>query len=214
MLTVNRFTLRNTAQWSPSQETCNTAGKMPGLSHFLARFVLVSSLVFVPNFAWSAMFDHTMLTELKKKYGKRAHQRGVDFQELLAKLKRADTRTQLKEINDFFNAFSYHTDQDFWGKEDHWATPTEFIGRYGGDCEDFVISKYLALRSLGISDEKLFLAYARLNTQNGTHMVLKYRETPQSVPLILDNRVPGLMPVSQRRDLQLMHTFNLGSRQS
>ncbi|TNG02905.1 MAG: hypothetical protein EP297_00735 [Gammaproteobacteria bacterium] len=178
------------------------------------RLLLVSSLVFMPNFAWSAFLNNVMLSDLKSKYGERAHKRGVYLQELLAKLKNADTRTKLKEVNDFFNKFSYKSDLELWGEKDYWATPTEFVGRYGGDCEDYVISKYLTLRSLGIPDDKLRLTYAKSTKQNIAHMVLNYFETPKSVPLVLGNYNPKLLPANQRKDLKLLYSFNLSASRS
>jgi len=55
------------------------------------------------------------------------------------------------------------TDQAIWGKEDFWATPDEFLAKGAGDCEDFAICKYYALRKLGFKPEQL-------NIWSGTHV--------------------------------------------
>jgi predicted transglutaminase-like cysteine proteinase len=175
------------------------------------RLFLITALLITPLITWSSFVNDSMLDDLKASYGKRAHKRGIKLQELLATLQDADTKTKLTKVNDFFNKFAYHSDQEFWKVKDYWATPTEFVGRYGGDCEDYVISKYFALRSLGVPDKKLFLTYAKATKQNIAHMVLNYFETPKSMPLVLGNYNPQLLPANQRKDLKPLYSFNADS---
>jgi predicted transglutaminase-like cysteine proteinase len=169
------------------------------------------TLVFTPLITWSSFVNDSMLNELKSTYGNRAHGRGVKLKDLLAELQSADTRTKLTKVNDYFNTYTYRTDEEFWNEKDYWATPTEFVGRYGGDCEDYVISKYFALRSLGIPDKKLFLTYTKATKQNIAHMVLNYFETPKSVPLVMGNYNPKLLPATERKDLKPVYSFNANS---
>jgi predicted transglutaminase-like cysteine proteinase len=100
-----------------------------------------------------------------------------------------------------FNQFEYQEDQVQWGKQDYWATPVEFLGTQKGDCEDFVIAKYFALRKLGVPDERLYLA----------HMVLSYFPTPTSIPQILDNYNPVIVSADKRKDLLPVYSFNAKS---
>ena len=60
---------------------------------------------------------------------------------------------KLARINEFFNQWPYTED----AAEDHWATPREFV-QNSGDCEDYAITKYYALRFLGIPPEQLRIA--------------------------------------------------------
>lgn len=71
---------------------------------------------------------------------------------LSSELKGASLKKQLLEVNKFFNQWPYRTDMVVWGVEDYWATPEEFMKK-SGDCEDYAIAKYYALRSLGVSEE-------------------------------------------------------------
>lgn len=68
-----------------------------------------------------------------------------------AKLKRAD---RVKAVNDFFNRWPYKLDRELYGMSEYWATPKEFMTR-SGDCEDYSIAKYFALRKLGFAKEEL-----------------------------------------------------------
>jgi predicted transglutaminase-like cysteine proteinase len=91
---------------------------------------------------------------------------------------------------------------------DYWATPWEFLGKDIGDCEDYVISKYFALKYLGVDYKKLFFSYVRSTKFNQPHMVLTYFETPKSEPLVLDNNNHKIFPASQRKDLIPIYNFN------
>ena len=152
-------------------------------------------------------------TVLKKQYGESAYRRAQALNRLIERLQNSDTQTKLDEVNRFFNKFNYQTDPKLWGKKDYWQTPTEFLGLYAGDCEDYVISKYFTLRALGIPDEKLFLTYAKAIRKGGSiaHMVLSYFETTDSVPLILGNYNHEILPALKRKDLIPVYSFNAKS---
>ncbi len=68
-----------------------------------------------------------------------------------ARLKRAD---RVKAVNDFFNRWPYKQDIEIYGMDEYWATPKEFMTR-SGDCEDYSIAKYFALRELGFDKREL-----------------------------------------------------------
>lgn len=114
----------------------------------------------------------------------------------------------LKQVNVFFNQVPYLTDSEHWGFDDYWATPTEALGSFGGDCEDYSIAKYLTLRAMGIPIEKLRITYVRALSQGVSHMVLAYYPTPDADPLILDNLIGEIRPASQRPDLVPVYGFN------
>ena len=161
---------------------------------------------------WAESFiDDAMLASLQGEYGEGAYKRGKALNALIERLREQDTQTKLTAVNRFFNQFTYVPDQKLWGEEDYWATPIEFLGRKGGDCEDFVVGKYFALRALGVDDEHLFLTYVKAIKQNIAHMVLTYHPTPGSIPLVLDNYNPTILPASDRGDLAPVYSFNAKS---
>lgn len=78
---------------------------------------------------------------------------------------------QLKAVNNYFNQWPYRFDSEAWGMPDYWATPQEFI-KNSGDCEDYAIAKYYALRALGVSADKMRVVVV-MNTMRGSgHAVL------------------------------------------
>ena len=155
--------------------------------------------------------DKDMLQRLTQEYSIEANRRGVALNRLIDQLADKDVNKQLVEVNRFFNQFTYKEDKQLWGQDDYWATPEEFIGRNGGDCEDYVVAKYFVLRSLGVADEHLYLTYVKALRENRAHMVLSYFETPQSTPLILDNYNPRILSADKRRDLLPVYSFNAKS---
>jgi len=122
---------------------------------------------------------------------------------------------QLRQVNRFFNRqIRFSDDIQIWGTNDYWATPLETFAKGAGDCEDFVIAKYLTLRLLGIPDSKLRLIYVRAkiggpnSSLTQAHMVLGFYDTPTAQPLVLDNLIGDIQPASRRSDLSPIFSFN------
>lgn len=175
-------------------------------------FLFFILLVLVPSQQMAKSFvDETMLLRLNQQYGSQAKKRGLALNSLLKKLADKSVNEKLTEVNRFFNQFEYKEDIRLWKQKDYWATPEEFIGLSAGDCEDFVVAKYFALRSIGVPDKRLYLTYVKALKQNVAHMVLSYFETPKSIPLILDNYNPRILSASKRRDLLPVYSFNAKS---
>ncbi len=159
-------------------------------------------------------FSDNFLAYVAKKWGREAPPRMLVWQRLVRDNKAAGTAparvesTSLKQVNGFFNQVSYFNDIKHWGVEDYWATPTEMLGTFGGDCEDYSIGKYLSLKEAGVPIEKLRITYVRAIRLNEAHMVLAYYPTPDADPLILDNLNGSILPASQRTDLEPVYSFN------
>lgn len=131
------------------------------------------------------------------------------WQALLAEQAGATEYDQLRAVNNFFNLqLRFEDDRTLWHQPDYWATPVEALRIGGGDCEDYAIAKYITLRRLGISAEKLRITYVKAIRLNQAHMVLTYYEQPSAVPMVLDNLVGGILPATQRTDLVPVYAFN------
>ena len=114
----------------------------------------------------------------------------------------------LATVNRYFNRERFLSDIAHWGVEDYWATPAEFVASDGGDCEDFSIAKYYALKELGVPIARLRLIYVKSSKLKQAHMVLAYYSTPKAEPLILDSLDDEVRPASQRPDLIPVYSFN------
>lgn len=116
-------------------------------------------------------------------------------------------------VNRFFNRRLLNApDSAVWQQPDHWATPREFLERGWGDCEDFAIAKYLTMQALGIGDDHLRLMYVHVrvgSTRSQAHMVLAvYPQGTDHEPVVLDNMIDSIRPLSLRSDLILVYSFN------
>lgn len=180
---------------------------------FIAIFLTALTLfltITVANIPHNISLEN--LAKIEKKYGERAKKRVMMWDKMLQSAKKQNTLKQLKMVNDFFNKIKYKRDMKHWKKKDYWASPFEFLGTGAGDCEDYAIAKYFALRKLGIADEKLKITYVKLMHKRTkfeeAHMVLNYYHKPNSIPIVLDNINKKLKLASKRKDLKPVYSFN------
>lgn len=152
--------------------------------------------------------DAAQLAALERQYGAEARQRAEAWQQLLDSSAGLAEMDKLREVNRFFNRLAFVSDREHWGREDYWATPLEFLGTGGGDCEDFAVAKYFSLKALGVPVDRLRLTYVKAVQLNEAHMVLTYYPEPSAEPLVLDNLVPDIRLASGRRDLVPVYSFN------
>jgi len=154
------------------------------------------------------IIPETIIQKAEKKYDMKVRNRYEAFNAKLHELQNSSAKVKLEEINNFFNNVPYADDINIWAQKDYWATPLEFLGKDKGDCEDYVIAKYFALRNLGVDSEKLYFAYVKSISLKKEHMVLNYFETPYSIPLVLDSINFKIFPADKRKDLKPVYNFN------
>lgn len=141
-------------------------------------------------------------------YGERAGARLDAWQGMMAGAQGRPEAMQLEQVNRFFNQMRFLDDSLLWGQNDYWATPLEFIGANGGDCEDFAIAKFFTLLALGVPEGQMRLTYVKALSVNQYHMVLAVYPQPDAVPLILDNLVEDIRRADARPDLLPIYSFN------
>lgn len=169
-------------------------------------FIIILFLIFSSS---SANFSSSnLIKKVEKKYKRFAKNRFIALEKTIKRASKKCEEKKLEMINNFFNYVPYGNDKDIYGVNDYWATPYEFLARDKGDCEDYVIAKYLVLKHLGVSSQKMFLSYVRLKGSKEAHMVLSYFKTPSSEPLILDSVNKRIFNASKRTDLTPIYNFN------
>ncbi len=107
-----------------------------------------------------------------------------EWARFLDTLRQAGPERQISAINEFINAKPFISDRDNWGMKDYWSAPGEFFAN-GGDCEDYVISKYLSLRRLGFRADDLRLVVLVDQIRRLAHAVLVVKLDGRA--LVLDN---------------------------
>lgn len=153
--------------------------------------------------------DEELLNKIEEKYGSDARKRFIGWQSLMESGKNASEPDKLRRVNDFFNQnIQFVDDLTLWLMEDYWATPVEMLAKGAGDCEDYSIAKYFTLVEMGVAENRLRITYVKALELNQAHMVLTYFESPQAVPLVLDNLKPEISSAGDRSDLQPVYSFN------
>ncbi|MCP4326030.1 MAG: hypothetical protein GY951_14645 [Psychromonas sp.] len=152
--------------------------------------------------------ESKIIAALNSNYGERAAKRGKAWFKLMDKSYSLAELEKVTDVNNFFNLLQFVDDIKLWGVKNYWATPLEFLGVNGGDCEDFAIAKYFTLLELGVPDIKMRITMVKAVKLNQYHMVVAYYETPGSIPLILDNIDGRIKPATKRKDLIPIYSFN------
>lgn len=152
--------------------------------------------------------DADALRAIEQRFGHDGAARVLSWRDLIDRERDLPVTGKLAAVNDFFNRLQFIDDATHWRRRDYWATPIEFLGSDGGDCEDFAIAKYFTLLELGVPESRLQITYVKAIELNQAHMVLAYYAHPAADPLVLDNLVDEVLPGSTRSDLVPVYSFN------
>jgi predicted transglutaminase-like cysteine proteinase len=111
----------------------------------------------------------------------------AQFLRLVKAVKSKSGRAQLEEANQGINAaIRYVSDFAQFGELDRWSAPLASFASAKGDCEDYAIAKYAALREAGFPEDELRILLVRDHSVGQDHAVLAGRLDGHW--LILDNR--------------------------
>ncbi|MGY3448534.1 transglutaminase-like cysteine peptidase [Bradyrhizobium sp. USDA 4353] len=136
--------------------------------------------------------------------GDRAHCVSPAALRLLAIVDQARTkvgRARLGEINRAINlAIRPMSDLAQYGETDVWASPLATFGRLAGDCEDYAIAKFVALRLAGIAPQDLRILIVRDTARDEDHAVAAARLDGRW--LLLDNQRMAMVQDSDARQIQ------------
>jgi predicted transglutaminase-like cysteine proteinase len=115
----------------------------------------------------------TMLARFNQELAECApdHCRLEEWQQLVSSLQGHNALAQLKLVNAAINRHRYVEDWANWDLADYWETPLQFLDR-SGDCEDFAIAKYLALRAAGMAAENMRIVIVNDHERQRMHAVL------------------------------------------
>lgn len=116
-----------------------------------------------------------------------------------------DDLAALNAVNSMVNTVRYVPDEENWGAADHWATPGEFYRR-SGDCEDFAIAKYVALKALGFDPADMrivVLVDERLLRHHAVLMV-----DTEMGRMILDNQIAQVVRDTEIEHYQPIYSIN------
>lgn len=106
----------------------------------------------------------------------------------------------LEDINHTINDIVQYTpDARLYGSPDHWANFQELSKSLAGDCEDYALMKYWALRKLGVPAETMHVLVFYDQVVRIHHAVLVVQKDNKE--LILDNRTDRLFELKKMTDI-------------
>lgn len=109
------------------------------------------------------------------------------FLAVIAEGRTREGRARFGVINRAINlAIQPVSDLAQWGVPDRWSAPLETFTTGKGDCEDYAIAKYVALREAGIAEDDLRLVIVRDLTSGEDHAIVAARL--DAAWIVLDNR--------------------------
>lgn len=175
---------------------------------FLVLFTGVLLLPFQNAQAAPVRWSEEVFTQFQKEYGIAGANRVRKVYDTLIAHADSPLREKLQVVNDTMNKLPWVTDREKWNADDYWATPIETIVKYGGDCEDMAIGKFVGLRLLGVPKENLYLGYVKVRATGEAHMVLVWVDDARTETLVLDNLVPEIKHGKDRPDLVAVYLFD------
>lgn len=129
----------------------------------------------------------------------------VYWERVIDELAGLDRRTQIERINREMNEKLYVLDPINWGVPDYWATPFQFL-RKNGDCEDYAIAKFMALRRLGFENPELRIVVLNDLNLGIAHAILVVYVDGEA--LVLDNQIRSVVPADTIRHYQPVYSVN------
>ena len=115
-----------------------------------------------------------MLTRFEREFAacRLVHCRLYEWQHLVASLRGRSEMAQLTLVNRTVNRYRYVDDWTSWDIADYWETPLQLFDRRSGDCEDFAVAKYLALRAVGIPADDMRVVVVNDHARHRMHAIL------------------------------------------
>ena len=120
------------------------------------------------------------------------------FAALIANAAKTSGTARADLVNRSLNAaIRYVSDAAQHGVADRWTAPLATLSSGRGDCEDYAIAKYLALREAGVAAADLRIVLVRDLLSREDHAVLALRDDGRW--LVLDNRRAHLVTTDEVR---------------
>ncbi len=120
-------------------------------------------------------------------------------------LKSRPLADRVEHANEYLNAIRYVPATENWGSVAYWETPFEFLAR-GGQCQDYAISKYLALEAAGVPDSDLRVAVVHDTQSNQDHAILLV--TVDGHDFVLDNQTTTVDPLESVTRYRAYYAIN------
>jgi predicted transglutaminase-like cysteine proteinase len=153
-------------------------------------------------------WSENVFIQIEKEYGIESGKRMRYLYDLIQTNQQKSVREKLEMVNTALNLFPWLSDKELWNEDDYWATPLETLARFGGDCEDMAIGKFVTLRLMGVPKRSLYLGYVYVRQSGEPHMVLVWVNDERTESLVLDHLDKKVKSGKDRKDLQAIYLFD------
>jgi predicted transglutaminase-like cysteine proteinase len=131
----------------------------------------------------------------------------LQFLAIIDGAKARDGRARLGEVNRAINlAIRPASDLALYGQIDVWSSPLATLAKGAGDCEDYAIAKFVALRKAGIAPDDLRIVILHDTISGEDHAVAAARLDGHW--LTLDNRRMAMVEDSDVRNYRPTFAIN------
>jgi predicted transglutaminase-like cysteine proteinase len=169
------------------------------LTAFILGFSIYSSILHAEA-TWQP-WSENLFAQAENEFGAEASKRLRYIHQIIQDNYSKPDREKLEIVNRTLNSFPWISDRNNWNADDYWATPLETLTKFGGDCEDMAIGKFMMLRMMDVPKQNLELAYVKIKKTGESHMVLVWLNDSRSESLVLDNMDKAIKSGKERSDL-------------
>ncbi|QUS42152.1 hypothetical protein RPMA_27530 [Tardiphaga alba] len=151
--------------------------------------------------------DDLLAIELCRETAERCSPEAAKFLGIVADAQAREGRARLGEVNRALNlAVRPGDDLALYGDIDVWRSPLGLLAMGAGDCEDYAIAKFVALRAAGVAAEDLRIVILRDVLRNEDHAVATARLDGRW--FVLDNRRMAMVEDVQMRNVKPMFVMD------
>lgn len=145
--------------------------------------------------------DFINLDKIPSELGKK---RAIFFNQKVEEIAKLGKAEQLKEVNSLFNRFiKYGSDLSIYKKANFIASVEETVLSMRGDCDDYVMAKFQALKHLGFKNGDMSLLYS---TESGVRHI-KLVVKADSKKFVLDSYNMQFRELHKKEEVQKDNTF-------
>ena len=128
-----------------------------------------------------------------------------EWSQLVARLAPLPVREKVIHANVALNAVPYALSTRNWGRAGYWEAPLEFL-TYGGQCQDYAITKYMLLLQAGVPADQMRIVVLRATVRGEDHAVLVVNIDGEA--LMLDDERTGVVPADAETSYSPYYSIN------
>jgi predicted transglutaminase-like cysteine proteinase len=128
-----------------------------------------------------------------------------EWSQLVSQLAPLPLRDKVIRANAVLNGVPYVPSTRNWGRALYWEAPLEFLAD-GGQCQDYAIAKYMALRQAGVAADQMRIVVLRAAARGEDHAVLVVNVEGEA--LMLDNLRTGVVPANSVASYHPYYSIN------